>query len=153
MLLEGKNALVTGGSQGIGAAAALELARGRGAIGCRDGADVRRLRVLVKRRRFEVLHTWHTRDHVLALRAARNIGIRVPKSTIDRAARYVVDSAVTEETLQRAEESGLRVACLPRWYDVDVYADVQRLAEELRGLPEEQARRLPLDEVVVVVDA
>ncbi len=36
---------------------------------------------------------------VLALRAARNIGIRVPKSTIDRAARYVVDSAVTEESL------------------------------------------------------
>jgi hypothetical protein len=35
---------------------------------------------------------------VLALRAARNIGIRVPKSTVDRAARYVVDSAVTEET-------------------------------------------------------
>ncbi len=37
---------------------------------------------------------------VLALRAARNIGIRVPKSTVDRAARYVVDSAVTEETVQ-----------------------------------------------------
>jgi hypothetical protein len=36
---------------------------------------------------------------VLALRAARNIGIRVPKSTVDRAARYVVDSAVTEESL------------------------------------------------------
>lgn len=34
---------------------------------------------------------------VLALRAARNIGIRVPKATVDRAARYVVDSAVTEE--------------------------------------------------------
>src|SRR5206468_5858926 len=33
---------------------------------------------------------------VLALRSARNIGIRVPKSTIDRAARYVVDSAITE---------------------------------------------------------
>ncbi len=33
---------------------------------------------------------------VLALRAARNIGIRVPKSTVDRAARYVVDSAITE---------------------------------------------------------
>jgi len=32
----------------------------------------------------------------IALRAARNIGIRVPKSTIDRAARYVVDSAITE---------------------------------------------------------
>ena len=35
------------------------------------------------------------------LRAARNIGIRVPKSTIDRAAKYVVDSAVTEESFQR----------------------------------------------------
>jgi len=34
---------------------------------------------------------------VLALRAARNIGIRVPKSTIDRAANYVVESAVTED--------------------------------------------------------
>lgn len=32
---------------------------------------------------------------VLALRAARNIGIRVPKETVDRAARYVVESAVT----------------------------------------------------------
>lgn len=38
---------------------------------------------------------------VLALRAARNIGIRVPKSVIDKAARYVVDSAVTEQSLSR----------------------------------------------------
>ncbi len=35
---------------------------------------------------------------VLALRAARNIGIRVPKSTIDRAANYVVESAVTSSS-------------------------------------------------------
>ncbi len=34
---------------------------------------------------------------VLALRAARNIGIRVPKGTIDRAIDYVVASAVTSE--------------------------------------------------------
>ena len=33
---------------------------------------------------------------VLALRAARNIGVRVPRAVIDKAARYVVDSAVTE---------------------------------------------------------
>ena len=33
---------------------------------------------------------------VMALRAARNIGIRVPKSTVDRAAQYVVDSAITD---------------------------------------------------------
>jgi squalene cyclase len=36
---------------------------------------------------------------VIALRAARNIGIRVPKTTVDNAARYVVDSAVTKEGL------------------------------------------------------
>ena len=35
---------------------------------------------------------------VLALRAARNIGIRVPKTTVDKAARYVVKSAVTEQS-------------------------------------------------------
>ncbi len=34
---------------------------------------------------------------VIALRAARNIGIRVPKSTVDRAARYVVASAYTRD--------------------------------------------------------
>ena len=38
---------------------------------------------------------------VLALRAARNIGIRVPKSTVDRAARYVVDSAISEDDVSR----------------------------------------------------
>ena len=38
---------------------------------------------------------------VLALRAARNIGIRVPKSIIDKAAMYVVDSAVTKQSLSR----------------------------------------------------
>jgi hypothetical protein len=35
---------------------------------------------------------------VLALRSARNIGIRVPKSVVDKAAQYVVDSAVTTES-------------------------------------------------------
>jgi hypothetical protein len=39
---------------------------------------------------------------VVALRAARNIGIRVPKSVVDRAARYVVDSAVSEDSLSRS---------------------------------------------------
>jgi prenyltransferase/squalene oxidase-like repeat protein len=43
---------------------------------------------------------------VLALRAARNIGIRVPKAVIDKAARYVVDSAVTEESLSRGFGAG-----------------------------------------------
>lgn len=43
---------------------------------------------------------------VLALRAARNIGIRVPKSTVDRAARYVVDSAVTAQNASRNSYPG-----------------------------------------------
>jgi glycosyltransferase A (GT-A) superfamily protein (DUF2064 family) len=47
---------------------------------------------------------------------------------------------VAAATLQRAAEQGLRVAQLPRWYDVDVYADVQRLHEELRSLPADRAR-------------
>jgi hypothetical protein len=34
---------------------------------------------------------------VVALRAARNVGIKVPQSTIDRALRYVVESAITSE--------------------------------------------------------
>lgn len=36
---------------------------------------------------------------VLALRAARNIGIHVPKSTVDRAARYVVDSSIDDDVI------------------------------------------------------
>lgn len=39
---------------------------------------------------------------VLALRAARNIGIRVPKLTIDRAIQYVKDSAVTPDSRRRS---------------------------------------------------
>jgi hypothetical protein len=43
---------------------------------------------------------------VVALRAARNIGIRVPKTTVDLAARYVVDSAVTQEYQSRGAHYG-----------------------------------------------
>jgi rSAM/selenodomain-associated transferase 1 len=47
---------------------------------------------------------------------------------------------VAAETLQRAHEQGLRVAQLPLWYDVDLYADMQRLSAELRSLPGDRAR-------------
>ena len=36
----------------------------------RDQADALRLRKLIEKREFDVVHTWHTRDHVLAVRAA-----------------------------------------------------------------------------------
>ena len=46
---------------------------------------------------------------VLALRAARNIGIRVPRATVDRAARYVVDSAVTERSMSSFRSRGFSI--------------------------------------------
>jgi glycosyltransferase involved in cell wall biosynthesis len=47
----------------------LALGRARGAIWWRDTADARRLAGLLAQRRFDVVHTWHTRDHVIAVRA------------------------------------------------------------------------------------
>ncbi len=38
---------------------------------------------------------------VMALRAARNIGIKVPRTTVDRAVQYVKDSAVREDSYSR----------------------------------------------------
>ncbi len=53
----------------VGFAPVLELARARGVRLLRDRADTARLRALLAQRAFDVVHTWHTRDHVLALRA------------------------------------------------------------------------------------
>jgi glycosyltransferase involved in cell wall biosynthesis len=53
-----------------GFAPVLELGRARGVHPLRDRADTQRLRALIAVRAFDVVHTWHTRDHVLALRAA-----------------------------------------------------------------------------------
>ncbi|MEZ5979937.1 MAG: prenyltransferase/squalene oxidase repeat-containing protein [Planctomycetota bacterium] len=50
---------------------------------------------------------------VLALRAARNIGIRVPKSTVDRAAEYVIDSAITERDVSFGRRD--------RWNDIGAF--------------------------------
>jgi glycosyltransferase involved in cell wall biosynthesis len=52
-----------------GFAPALELERARGVRALRDRADAARLRALLGERAFDIVHTWHTRDHVLALRA------------------------------------------------------------------------------------
>jgi rSAM/selenodomain-associated transferase 1 len=41
---------------------------------------------------------------------------------------------VLADTLARAEALGIRVALLPEHYDIDVIADVRRLARELAGL-------------------
>jgi glycosyltransferase involved in cell wall biosynthesis len=49
---------------------ALELSRSRGVRPLRDREDTGRLRALIESHGFDIVHTWHTRDHVLALRAA-----------------------------------------------------------------------------------
>jgi len=56
--------------------------------------------------------------------------------------RGVVMSTATvlEETLARAEREGLRVACLPPWYDIDTFEDLERLERELRARPEHPAQ-------------
>ena len=53
-----------------GAAPELSLARGRGVRWWRDAADARRLREFCAARGVEIVHAWHTRDHVLGLRAS-----------------------------------------------------------------------------------
>jgi glycosyltransferase involved in cell wall biosynthesis len=47
----------------------LALSRARGAIWWRDTDDAHRLAGLLAAQRFDVVHTWHTRDHVIAVRA------------------------------------------------------------------------------------
>jgi rSAM/selenodomain-associated transferase 1 len=43
--------------------------------------------------------------------------------------------AVLARTLERAHRQGLRVACLPTWFDVDTGADLERLRVELESAP------------------
>ena len=54
-----------------GLAPAVEVSRGRGARWLGDRADVVRLARFIEAERIDVVHAWHTRDHVMALRAAR----------------------------------------------------------------------------------
>ena len=42
---------------------------------------------------------------------------------------------VLSRTLERAQRLGLRVACLPTWFDVDTGADLERLRVELEAAP------------------
>ncbi len=53
-----------------GLAPRLELESARGVRLLRDRAEVARLRGLLEEEQIDIVHTWHTRDHVLGLRAA-----------------------------------------------------------------------------------
>ena len=48
---------------------------------------------------------------------------------------------VFSETLRRAQAKGLKVVCLPAWYDVDTPEDLKRLRESLHSDLGQEARR------------
>jgi len=56
-------------ARAAGLAPSLELSRGRGLALPRDARDARALRSLVSARGVELVHAWHTRDHLLAVLA------------------------------------------------------------------------------------
>lgn len=66
------------------------------------------------------------------------IGLRSPSPHLFQGI-VMSTPTVAEETLQRAREHGLRVSCLPSWYDVDRTEDLERLVEELRLQPHHPA--------------
>jgi glycosyltransferase involved in cell wall biosynthesis len=57
-------------ARAVGVEPVLELTRGRGLSRWRDLGDAHRLCALVAELEVDVIHTWHTRDHLLALGAA-----------------------------------------------------------------------------------
>jgi len=63
------------------------------------------------------------------------IGLKSPCPALFRGI-VMSTPTVTAETLERAHEQGLRVACLPRWYDVDTSEELERLIGELRSRPD-----------------
>ena len=58
----------------------LALIRARGAMWPRDSSDALRLRSFLAREKIDLVHSWHTRDHVLAAMAVRGLrsACRVP---------------------------------------------------------------------------
>jgi rSAM/selenodomain-associated transferase 1 len=67
------------------------------------------------------------------------IGLKSPCSALFRGIVMSTSTVVTE-TLERAREQRLRVACLPHWYDVDTSEDLERLIEELCSQPDHLAQ-------------
>jgi rSAM/selenodomain-associated transferase 1 len=67
------------------------------------------------------------------------IGLKSPCSALFQGIAMST-SSVLADTLQRAQEQGLRAVCLPRWYDVDTHESLTRLAKELASRPDRPAR-------------
>ena len=67
------------------------------------------------------------------------IGMRRPWPVLFEAMPWST-AEVLPETLRRSKHAGLRVACLPPWFDVDTPADLERLRASLAGPASEAAR-------------
>lgn len=67
------------------------------------------------------------------------IGLKSPCSALFQGV-VMSTSTVVAETMQRARQQKLRVAYLPRWYDVDTSEDLKRLTEELHSQPDHPAK-------------
>jgi len=62
------------------------------------------------------------------------IGMRMPYPTLFEHMPWSTPT-VLGRTLERAQRQGLRVACLPTWFDVDTGADLERLRVEMETSP------------------
>jgi rSAM/selenodomain-associated transferase 1 len=60
------------------------------------------------------------------------IGVREPHPELFEAIPWST-AGVLAATIQRAEAKGLRIACLPRWFDVDTPQDLARLKASLES--------------------
>ena len=67
------------------------------------------------------------------------IGLRAMHPALFEAMAWST-SAVLSETVRRADAKGLRVACLPPWYDIDTPEDLGRLRTELAAPGSNAAR-------------
>ena len=65
------------------------------------------------------------------------IGLRRPCSALFDV--IMSTATVLRETLERAEQRGLRAVCLPSWFDVDTPEDLRRLSTEIDSLPDHVA--------------
>ena len=61
-------------ARALGLAPMLEVSNGRGVGVFSDRADIEALSGSLRDRSIDVVHTWHTRDHVIAVRAAARLG-------------------------------------------------------------------------------
>lgn len=126
------------GDLGTRLAAVFETLCGRGFRGVvAIGADTPTLPVAFVRRAFTLLSR---PDVDVVLGPAHDggyylIGLTAPQPALFRDVEWSTDR-VLAVTLERAAEAQLRAVCLPPWHDVDTFADLRRLASDLKATDE-----------------